>query len=56
MTLSDHSLSGLLSALKAGEVTDKRSVNQRLVMERRAADVALLYQDPPGERVILPGA
>jgi feruloyl-CoA synthase len=37
---------------EAGEVTDKRSVNQRLVMERRAAEVALLYQDPPDPRVI----
>jgi feruloyl-CoA synthase len=41
---------------EAGEVTDKRSVNQRLVMERRAAEVALLYADPADARVIVPKA
>ena len=30
---------------EAGEITDKRSVNQRLVIERRADDVAQLYAD-----------
>ncbi len=31
---------------EAGEITDKRSINQRLAMQRRASDVALLYADP----------
>jgi len=39
---------------QAGEITDKRSINQRLVMQRRAHEVDLLYADPPGTRVILP--
>jgi feruloyl-CoA synthase len=39
---------------EAGEITDKRSINQRLVMERRAAEVELLYRDPADERIILP--
>jgi len=37
-----------------GEITDKRSINQRLVLQRRAHEVELLYADPPCERVILP--
>jgi feruloyl-CoA synthase len=39
--------------LDAGEITDKGYVNQRAVRERRAADVALLGQDPPPSRVVL---
>jgi feruloyl-CoA synthase len=39
---------------EAGEITDKRSINQRLAMQRRAGDVALLYADPPDPRIILP--
>jgi feruloyl-CoA synthase len=39
---------------EAGEITDKRSINQRLAMQRRASDVALLYTDPLDPRVILP--
>jgi feruloyl-CoA synthase len=39
---------------EAGEITDKRSINQRLAMQRRASDVALLYADPPDPRIILP--
>ena len=39
---------------EAGEITDKRSINQRLAMQRRASDVAFLYADPPDPRVILP--
>ena len=39
---------------EAGEITDKRSVNQRLAMQRRASDVALLYADPLDPRIILP--
>ena len=34
----------------AGEVTDKRSINARRVLERRAADVARLYAEPRGPR------
>jgi feruloyl-CoA synthase len=39
---------------EAGEITDKRSINQRLVMERRASDVALLYRDPIDAQIIEP--
>jgi len=35
-----------------GEVTDKRSINTRRVLERRAADVALLYAEPIDAAVI----
>ena len=41
---------------EAGEITDKRSINQRLAMQRRAGDVALLYAEPPDPRIILPSA
>jgi feruloyl-CoA synthase len=41
---------------EAGEITDKRSINQRLVMERRASEVALLYADGIDPRIIEPGA
>ncbi len=40
---------------EAGEITDKRSINQRLAMQRRASDVALLYSEPLDPRIILPG-
>lgn len=43
-------------SLEAGEVTDKRSINQRLALERRAADVAVLYAEPLDARVIVPKA
>lgn len=33
-------------SIEGGEVTDKRSLNTRRVLERRAADVARLYADP----------
>jgi len=36
----------------AGEITDKGYVNQRLVLQRRAALVARLFTDPPGADVI----
>jgi feruloyl-CoA synthase len=39
---------------EAGEITDKRSINQRLVMERRANDVAQLYADPIDPRIVEP--
>ncbi len=41
---------------EAGEITDKRSINQRLVMERRASEVALLYADGIDPRIIQPAA
>jgi feruloyl-CoA synthase len=41
---------------EAGEVTDKRSINQRRALERRAVDVALLYAEPVNAAVILPSA
>jgi feruloyl-CoA synthase len=41
---------------EAGEITDKRSINQRLVIERRAADVAVLYADRIDPRIIEPAA
>lgn len=37
----------------AGEISDKRYINQRAVLEKRASDVALLYQSAPHQRVIL---
>ena len=40
----------------AGEITDKRSLNTRRVLERRAADVARLYAEPPGADVVTSGA
>jgi feruloyl-CoA synthase len=39
---------------EAGEITDKRSINQRRVLEGRRADVALLYAQPADPRIILP--
>ena len=34
-------------SVDAGEITDKGYLNQRRVLERRAADVAALYADDP---------
>ena len=42
-------------SIEQGEVTDKRSINQRRVMERRASDVARLYADPAEPTIIVPG-
>jgi feruloyl-CoA synthase len=39
-------------SLDAGEMTDKGSINQRAVLERRAALVDELYRDPPGDKVL----
>jgi feruloyl-CoA synthase len=39
---------------EAGEITDKRSINQRLVMQRRAGDVELLYAHRIDARIIEP--
>jgi feruloyl-CoA synthase len=41
---------------EAGEITDKRSINQRLVIDRRASEVALLYADRVDPRIIEPAA
>ncbi len=40
--------------LDAGEITDKGYINQRICLERRAADVARLYCAPPDPDVITP--
>jgi feruloyl-CoA synthase len=40
-------------SLDAGEITDKGYLNQRACLERRAADVARLYADPPDAAVII---
>jgi feruloyl-CoA synthase len=39
---------------EAGEITDKRSINQRLAMQRRASEVELLYADRFDPRIIEP--
>jgi feruloyl-CoA synthase len=39
----------------AGEVTDKRSINARRVLEHRAAEVARLYADPADPAAIVSG-
>jgi feruloyl-CoA synthase len=39
-------------SLDAGEITDKGSLNQRAVLDRRTALVESLYEDPPGVHVI----
>lgn len=41
-------------AAEAGEITDKRSINQRLVMQRRADEVQLLYAERTDPRMIEP--
>ncbi len=38
----------------AGEITDKGYVNQRAVLQRRAAEVQALYAEPADARVIFP--
>ncbi|HYN11132.1 MAG TPA: feruloyl-CoA synthase [Burkholderiales bacterium] len=39
-------------SLDAGEMTDKGSINQRAVLNRRKAMIEELYREPPGARVI----
>ena len=39
---------------EAGEITDKRSINQRLVMERRANEVAALFAAGADPRIVEP--
>ena len=41
-------------SMAAGELTDKGYLNQRLTLQRRAADVDALYANPPGDDVIRP--
>ena len=38
------------------EVSDKGTINQRVTLARRAADVERLYADPPAPDVVLPSA
>jgi feruloyl-CoA synthase len=38
---------------EAGEITDKRSINQRLVLQRRAGEVALLYADTADASILV---
>jgi feruloyl-CoA synthase len=38
--------------MASGEITDKGYINQRLVLQRRAAEVDLLYAGPASTRVI----
>jgi feruloyl-CoA synthase len=40
-------------ALDAGEITDKGYINQRAVLRQRAALVARLYAEPPGDDVLV---
>jgi feruloyl-CoA synthase len=39
---------------EAGEITDKRSINQRLIMQRRADEVAALYAQRTDPRIVEP--
>ncbi len=39
--------------MDAGEMTDKGSINQRLVLRNRAALVEQLYADKPGDEIML---
>jgi feruloyl-CoA synthase len=43
---------GEAPSLAAGEITDKGYLNQRLVLQRRAAEVQALYAEPADPRVI----
>jgi feruloyl-CoA synthase len=38
--------------MAAGEITDKGYINQRLTLQRRAADVDALYALPADPRVV----
>ena len=46
-------LVGELPSLDAGEMTDKGSINQRAVLERRADLVAELYAPEPSPHVLV---
>jgi feruloyl-CoA synthase len=41
-------------SVEAHEVSDKGTINQRVAMTRRAADVARLYASPSDAAVIVP--
>jgi feruloyl-CoA synthase len=43
-------------SIDAGEVTDKGSINQRAVLDNRAALVELLYAEPPDPSIIVASA
>jgi feruloyl-CoA synthase len=40
-------------SIDANEITDKGYINQRVALERRAADVARLYAPVPDDDVIV---
>ena len=40
-------------SIDANEITDKGYINQRAVLERRAASVEMLHADPPASEVIV---
>jgi feruloyl-CoA synthase len=42
-------------SIDGNELTDKGYINQRAGLDRRAALVARLYADPPGEDVLVLG-
>ena len=39
-------------SLDNNEITDKRYVNQRAVLQNRKADVAGLFENPPSQQII----
>ncbi len=41
-----------MPVMEAGEITDKGYINQRAVLQRRAADVQALYATEPDPRVV----
>jgi feruloyl-CoA synthase len=40
-------------SIDANEITDKGYINQRAVLERRAASVEMLHADPPAPEVVV---
>jgi feruloyl-CoA synthase len=40
-------------SIDSGEITDKGSINQRAVLQRRAALVESLYAEPPAAEVLV---
>ncbi|MFM8555303.1 MAG: feruloyl-CoA synthase, partial [Betaproteobacteria bacterium] len=40
-------------SMAAGEITDKGYINQRMVLQRRSADVDTLYASQPDPRVVI---
>jgi feruloyl-CoA synthase len=41
---------------EGGEITDKGSINQRQALQRRAADIAVLYAEPVDRQLVLPAS